>query len=124
MPLLLVPALPAAGRVTIDGVHLLERDGARVPLDRTEYATDGALAYCGRPARTVGGRARGGRLAAADAVEIPLVAVRADGRRAIRDAAVAATGAGGPPRWCPDAETADDLETIAAGLRVPRPTGR
>src|SRR4029077_2099967 len=45
VPLLLVPAFPAAGRVTVDGVHLLERDGARVPLHDTEYATDGALAY-------------------------------------------------------------------------------
>ena len=48
VPLLLVPALPAAGRVTIGGVHLLERDGERVPLDRTEYARDGALAYSRR----------------------------------------------------------------------------
>src|SRR3954452_2392232 len=31
-PLLLVPALPSAGRITVDGVHLLERDGERTPL--------------------------------------------------------------------------------------------
>ena len=45
VPLLLVPALPAAGRVTIGGIHLLERDGERVPLDRTEYARDAGFAY-------------------------------------------------------------------------------
>ena len=66
VPLLLVPALPAAGRVTIGGVHLLERDGERVPLDRTEYARDGALAYSdadlGRWAEErSGGRFVGGR---------------------------------------------------------------
>jgi len=33
VPLLLVPALPAAGRVTVGGVHMLERDGARVVVD-------------------------------------------------------------------------------------------
>ena len=40
VPLLLVPALPAAGRVTIDGVHLLERDGERVrSTERNTRAT-------------------------------------------------------------------------------------
>ena len=58
VPLLLVPALPAAGRVTIDGVHLLERDGERVPLDRTEYARDGALAYSRQQAQPLGGGAQ------------------------------------------------------------------
>jgi uncharacterized protein YgbK (DUF1537 family) len=43
--LLLVPALPSAGRVTRDGVHLIERDGASTPLDRTEYAHDGVFSY-------------------------------------------------------------------------------
>src|SRR5438132_7950008 len=39
-PLLLVPALPPAGRITVDGVHLLQRDGRRIPLHETEYAAD------------------------------------------------------------------------------------
>ncbi len=37
-PLLLVPALPSAGRVTVAGVHLIERDGRFMPLHETEYA--------------------------------------------------------------------------------------
>src|SRR5262249_14771678 len=45
LPLLLVPALPAAGRVTVGGVHLIERDGARVPLHETEYARDPSFSY-------------------------------------------------------------------------------
>src|SRR5207248_3577804 len=44
-PLLLVPALPAAGRVTVGGVHLIERDGRRTPLHETEYAADPSFAY-------------------------------------------------------------------------------
>ena len=44
-PLLLVPALPSAGRVTVGGVHMIERDGRRVPLHETEYARDGPFAY-------------------------------------------------------------------------------
>src|SRR4029453_16161303 len=44
-PLLLVPALPSAGRVTREGVHLIERDGRVEPLHETEYAGDGVFAY-------------------------------------------------------------------------------
>lgn len=33
--LLLVPALPAAGRITIDGVHLFVRAGVPTPLHET-----------------------------------------------------------------------------------------
>ena len=40
-PLLLVPALPSAGRVTREGVHLIERGGRAEPLHETEYAGDG-----------------------------------------------------------------------------------
>ena len=43
--LLLVPALPSAGRVTVGGVHLFEREGVRTPLHETEYARDGVFAY-------------------------------------------------------------------------------
>src|SRR5207253_471365 len=57
------------------------------------------------------------RLAAADAVEIRLAHVRGDGRRAIADALVGAYRRGRPAVVVPDAETAADLETIAAGLR-------
>src|SRR4051794_37515053 len=40
-PLLLVPALPSAGRLTVRGVHVL--DG--IPLHETEYARDGVFSY-------------------------------------------------------------------------------
>ena len=57
-PLLLVPALPSAGRVTVGGVHLFERDGRRVPLHETEYARDGVFAL-----RATRGCSRGRRSA-------------------------------------------------------------
>ncbi len=43
--LMLVPALPAAGRVTVDGVHRIERKGGSEPLHETEYARDGGFSY-------------------------------------------------------------------------------
>ena len=118
MPLLLVPALPAAGRVTLDGVHLLDRDGARVPLHRTEYATDGDLAYGdARLARWADERSDG-RLAAGDAIEIPLAEVRAPGGGdAVAAGIRAAFARGRPAVVVPDAETDADLEIIACGLR-------
>ena len=61
VPLLLVPALPAAGRVTVGGVHMLERDGGRVPLHETEYARDGALAYSSADLRLWADERSGGR---------------------------------------------------------------
>ena len=45
VPMLLVPALPAAGRITIDGVHLVEQAGQRIPLHDTAYARDPSFAY-------------------------------------------------------------------------------
>ena len=119
VPLLLVPAFPAAGRVTIGGVHLLERDGERVPLDRTEYATDAHLSYAdARLAQWAHDRS-GGELAAADAVEIPLAQVRAaDGAEAVAAGIRSAAAGGRPAVVVPDAETIADLEVIASGLRL------
>jgi len=124
VPLLLVPALPAAGRVTIDGVHLLERDGGRVRLDRTEYARDGALAYSDSELSRWAEERSGGRFAAADAVAVPLDCLR--GRRGSAEVAAAigvAAESGRPAVVIPDAESDDDLRTIAAGLRAAERAG-
>jgi hypothetical protein len=119
VPLLLVPALPAAGRVTIGGRHLLERDGERVPLHRTEYARDGALAYSDSDLARWADERSGGRLAADDAVRIPLEQLRRPaGANDIAVAIAAAAAAGRPAVVIPDAETDADLRTIARGLRA------
>jgi hypothetical protein len=119
VPLLLVPALPAAGRVTIGGRHLLERDGVRVPLGETEYARDGALAYSDSDLARWADERSGGRFAAADAVRIPLERLRRPAGANDIAAAIAAAAAGGRPAVViPDAETDADLRTIARGLRA------
>jgi uncharacterized protein YgbK (DUF1537 family) len=123
VPLLLVPALPAAGRVTIDGVHLLERDGVRVPLDRTEYARDDALAYSTSELAGWAEERSAGRLRAADAVRVPLARVRAADGPAAVSAAIAAAALGRAAVVVPDAETEADLHTIADGLRAAERAG-
>jgi Sugar-binding N-terminal domain/Nucleotide-binding C-terminal domain len=119
VPLLLVPALPAAGRVTIGGVHLIERDGDRVALDQTEYARDGAFAYSSAELGRWAQERSGGRFSADDAIMITLDRLRASGGAAEVALAIAAAAQRGRPAVVvPDAENEADLVTIAAGLRL------
>jgi uncharacterized protein YgbK (DUF1537 family) len=115
-PLLLVPALPAAGRVTLGGVHLLEREGRRVPLHETEYARDGAFAY--RDARLLqwAEDRSGGYFRRAAGREFPLARLRTDGPAGIAQALVDLAAREAPAVCAPDAETVDDLRLIADGL--------
>lgn len=121
--LLLVPALPGAGRVTVDGVHLIEREGRRIPLHLTEYAHDGEFAY--RDARLlqwIEDRSAGA-FARTAGVEVPLERLRCEGPWAVHDALEAAASSGRLSACVPDAETADDLEIIASGFRRARASG-
>ncbi len=114
--LMLVPALPAAGRITVGGVHLLARDGQRVPLHETEYARDPAFAYSdARLLRWAEDRSHGYFPAAAGR-EVPLDALRSQGADAVREALLALHEAPGAAVCGPDAETVEDLRLIAQGL--------
>lgn len=114
-PLLLVPALPAAGRITIGGVHLLERGGGRLPLHETEYARDPAFAYSDARLLNWAEQRSGGYFHARDGVELHLEELRSRGGDAV--AAGLLRLAGRAAVCAPDAETVDDLRAIAAGLR-------
>jgi uncharacterized protein YgbK (DUF1537 family) len=118
-PLLLVPALPAAGRVTRDGRHWLVRDGRRVPLEETEFARDGDLSYATSRLIDWADERSAGFFAAADGIEVGIEEIRSeDGVERVSAALVEAARGADPAVVVPDAETVDDLETIAAGLRV------
>jgi uncharacterized protein YgbK (DUF1537 family) len=121
VPLLLVPALPAAGRVTVGGVHLIERDGTRIPLHETEYARDADFAYTNASLLAWADERSSGRFRADDGREIHLAELRATDSAAIRDALVELQGQAAVV--APDAETIGDLETIAAGLRTAEAAG-
>lgn len=115
--LLLVPALPSAGRVTIDGVHLLQRDGRRVPLHETEYARDAAFGYADARLLQWAEDRSAGLLARADGAEIPLAELRAVGPERVASALLELAAAGRPAACVPDVETLADLELVAEGLR-------
>ncbi|WP_157974102.1 four-carbon acid sugar kinase family protein, partial [Desertihabitans aurantiacus] len=44
-PLLFVPAFPAGGRTTVDGVHRVRISGRDVPAERTEFAADPVFGF-------------------------------------------------------------------------------
>jgi uncharacterized protein YgbK (DUF1537 family) len=113
--LMLAPALPSAGRVTVGGVHLIERDNRRVPLHETEYAHDGPFAY--RDARLLrwAEERSGGYFDAADGRELPLADLRSGGAPLVAAALAELAAPGRPAILAPDAETPADLELLAAG---------
>ena len=114
-PLLLVPALPSAGRVTIGGVHLLERDGLRVPLHETEYATDGVFAYTNARLLAWAEERTAGLFRAQEGRELHLDELRAGGPALVAAALRELEQAGQPAALVPDVENLSDLELIARG---------
>lgn len=121
--LLLVPALPAAGRTTRGGVHCIERDGRNIPLHETEYAVDGEFRYTTARLRDWAQERSGGLFAAERGTEVPLDRLRSVGPASVAEA-LATAAAAGPPAVCvPDAESLDDLSLIAAGLREAEAAG-
>lgn len=115
--LMLVPALPAAGRVTLDGVHRIERNGGSQPLHETEYARDGDFSYGSSRLLEWAEERTAGYFRAADGQELQLAELRAGGPDAVA-AALSHTAARAPAVFAPDACTDDDLDLIAGGLRA------
>lgn len=116
--LLLVPALPSAGRVTIGGVHLFDRDGRRTPLHQTEYARDGVFAYSSARLLEWAEERSDGLFRAVAGRELHLDVLRSRGPAAVTDALLALSASGAPAVLAPDAETPDDLEIVAEGYRA------
>ena len=114
-PVLLVPALPGAGRVTVGGVHVLERDGRRVPLHETEYARDGVFAYADARVLAWAEERTGGLLRARDGRELHLEALRTGGPELVAAALRELEAAGRPAALVPDVEDVSDLELVAEG---------
>ena len=116
--LLLVPALPSAGRITVGGVHLFERDGTRTPLHQTEYAQDGVFAYTSSRLLEWAEERSGRLFRAEDGRELALDALHEGGAAAVADALEALSATGRPCVFVPDAVTVGDVEAIAEGWRV------
>ena len=115
--LLPAPALPSAGRVTVGGVHIFDRDGRRTPLQETEYARDGVFAY--ESARLLSGRtnARAGCFSPApggSCTSLRFVPRPA----AVTDALLASRRHGRPRGVRARRGDVEDLDQVAAGYRA------
>lgn len=108
-----VPAFPAGGRTTVDGVHLVSVDGVAVPADQTEYATDPVFGFThGRLVDYV--REKSGRRG----VHVPLDAVRGGGL----PAALLSADAGDV--ILPDVVDDNDIQAIASAITDAQQAGR
>jgi len=118
--MILVPAFPDAGRVTIGGVHGVAADGTFTPVGETEFARDSTFGFrSSRLADWVEEKSEG-RIAASDVVELTLDVLRAGPERvaeALRDAAQGTV-------FAVDAVVEDDLRQLALGLELAEADGR
>lgn len=117
-PLLLVPALPTAGRVTLDGVHLLEGAGGQVALSETEYARDPVFGYRSSRLLDWAEERSDGFFRALDGDAIPLAELRSGGSDVVVQRIEKLARSDVPAVLAPDAVTSVDLEVIARGLEL------
>lgn len=116
-PLVLAPALPSAGRVTVGGVQYLERDGKRIPVHRTEFAHDASFGYSTSRLLEWAEERTGGLFAASHGIEMGLDALRTSGPDGLAAVLRRAASASGPTAVAVDSETAEDVELVAEGFR-------
>lgn len=108
----IVPAFPDAGRVTIGGVHFMRSGDALTPVAETEFARDATFGYEHSELASWVEEKSGGRVPAARVIVLDLGIIRA-GATAIADAIA---GASDRTPIVADAVTEDDLRLLALGL--------
>lgn len=77
--LLLCPAYPEAGRVTVDDVHWAVSDGLAVPVGETEFARDASFGYRASDLRAWVEEKTRGRIRADEVASVSLEALRRGG---------------------------------------------
>jgi uncharacterized protein YgbK (DUF1537 family) len=109
----IVPAFPDAGRVTIGGTHYMRADGGTLtPVAETEFARDATFGFTRSQLAEYVEEKSGGRYAAQDVIVLDLGVVRG-GAAAIADAL---EGASGATPIVVDIVTENDLRALALGL--------
>jgi len=114
--LLLVPAMPDAGRVTVNGIHQVDDGQTRKPVASTPYAADPRLGYNNSHLLAWAEERSGGALPAGRGAVVALGDLRTRGVDAIVETLLSLSRSGFASVCAVDAETTDDLRIIAAGL--------
>lgn len=116
----LVPAFPDAGRITVGGVHGMVADGDFTPVGETEFARDSTFGYrASRLADWVEEKS-GGRIPADAVVELTLDTIRG-GEAAVATVLMSAPGGS---VFAADVVEEDDLRQLALGLERAEAAGR
>jgi len=109
----IVPAFPDAGRVTIDGVHYMRSAADELtPIAETEFAQDATFGFVHSGLAEYVEEKSGGRMLATDVIGLNLTILRA-GAEAIADTIDPATHS---TPIVADAVTENDLRLLALGL--------
>ena len=116
----IVPAFPDAGRVTIGGVHYMRTPDGLTPIAETEFARDSTFGYAASELALWVEEKSGGRDRADDVIVLDLGVIRA-GSEAIAEA-LAAASARRP--IVADAVTEHDLRLLALGLEAAERAGK
>jgi uncharacterized protein YgbK (DUF1537 family) len=116
--LVLLPALPSAGRITRDGVHRLRVDGEDVPVHETEYARDGDLAYGTSDLLHWAEERSRGWFRASDGAGLGVGPLRAGGADAVLAILRRLAASGTRAVFAPDTETLEDQALLGAGVRA------
>jgi len=114
----IVPAFPDAGRITVGGVHYTRgSQGTLIPVGETEFARDATFGFTRSSLAEYVEEKSGGRIPATRVITIDLHLIRCgtpgDGAAAIADALDAATSS---TPIVVDAVTENDLRILALGL--------
>jgi len=114
----IVPAFPDAGRITVGGVHYTRgSQGTLIPVGETEFARDATFGFTRSSLAEYVEEKSGGRIPATRVMTIDLHLIRCgtpgDGAAAIADALDAATSS---TPIVVDAVTENDLRILALGL--------
>ena len=117
---ILAPAFPDAGRVTIAGTHWIRGDGTLSPVGESEFAADATFGYrASRLADWVAERSAG-RIPAGSVVTLTLDVLRA-GPDAVAEALLQAPAGA---VIATDAAVEDDQRLLAQGLELAEAAGR
>lgn len=120
----LVPAFPDAGRVTVDGVHYFvdpQQNSRAVPVAETEFARDATFGFSSSDLASWVQEKTAGRVAAEDVLHIDLRTIRVKGAEGVAEILGSASNA---IPVIVDMVVEEDLREVALGIQLAQSNGK
>lgn len=118
--IIVVPAFPSAGRITVGGIHYLRSGDELIPVAQTQFAQDASFGFAHSDLREYVQEKTGGRVLSADVILVGLAQIRASAE-AIADAVSSVSNG---QFVVADCVTDDDLRALCEGLALAESRGR